>query len=377
MPHQVLQQCSIKGFKSIEDGDVTLGPLNVLIGANGAGKSNLASFFKMLRSLAVGAFQTFVGRSGGANALLYFGAKRTLRIESKLKLHLFDAEVNYDFRLEFGGGDVLAITNEAVNYRRSTTVNGKKHFEHRGRAHPEVRFESFFGEEARSDRSEFPALFRMLERCRVYHFDDTTAQSRIRQHCDIDDNHFLHEDGRNLAAFLYKLHETMPTYYQLIIRHVRLVAPFFDTFILLPNALNPRTIMLRWREVNSDEEFGAHVLSDGTLRFIALAALLLQPPEDLPPVVFIDEPELGLHPYALAVLASLLRQAANHSQIIVATQSPTLLDHFEPQDVIVVDRVNGATEFRRKSPEELAEWLEEYTLSELWYKNVLGGSPSR
>jgi predicted ATPase len=237
--------------------------------------------------------------------------------------------------------------------------------------------ESRYAHDALANRGDGVDVFRLLSQIRIYHFHDTTSEARIRQHWDIDDNRVLHEDGRNLAAFLYKLQETRPDVFQLIVRHVHLAAPYFHAFVLVPSALNPRTIMLRWREVNSDEDFGVHVLSDGTLRFIALAALLLQPPEDLPPVVFIDEPELGLHPYALAVLASLLKQAANHCQIIVATQSPTLLDHFEPEDIVVVDRVDGATEFRRLSPEGLEEWLQEYTLSELWHKNVLGGGPAR
>lgn len=134
-------------------------------------------------------------------------------------------------------------------------------------------------------------------------------------------------------------------------------------------------IALRWREAGHDEDFNCHQLSDGSLRFIALATLLLQPESNLPAIVIIDEPELGLHPYAITLLASMIHHASQYRQVIVATQSPALLDHFQPDDVIVVERPGRETEFKRLEPAALAEWLEEYTLSELWDKNVFGGRP--
>jgi predicted ATPase len=287
-------------------------------------------------------------------------------MQIQLGLQFDSEELVYGAKLIAVPGDRLLIAGESIRTPNDVAATWGSALE-----------ESRYAQDARYGRGDGVAVFRFFERCHTYHFHDTTDEARIRKYGDIDDNRVLHGNGRNLAAFLYKLQETRPEYLQLIARHVRLVAPYFDRFVLAPNALNPRTILLRWKEHGRAEDFGVHVLSDGTLRFIAIAALLLQPPDDLPPVLVIDEPELGLHPYAVTMLASLLRRASHHCQIIVATQSPGLLDHFEPEDVIVVDRVNGATEFHRHSPEQLSEWLEEYTLSELWYKNVLGGSPSR
>jgi len=176
---------------------------------------------------------------------------------------------------------------------------------------------------------------------------------------------------------LYKTQQTEPACYQRIVGTIRQIAPFFGDFNLVPSGLNPNVIQLRWKERDRDYDFGPHLLSDGTLRAMALVALLLQPTKDLPSVIIIDEPELGLHPYAIATLAGLLRSASVHSQIIVATESPTLLDHFEPQDVVVTERCMGETVFKRLDAKELQEWRDEYSLGELWEKNVIGGRPSR
>jgi predicted ATPase len=368
MVRELINTLEVSGYKSIRSAQLELRPLNVLIGPNGAGKSNLASIFSMLQWNAKGQLAYFVARSGGANNLFHFGTKTTEVIRIMVEGHISTSRMVYVSTSRSAAGDRLW----SIEFFGRRTEQDE--------AQPNTTTQSPAGipanhpGEALANQND---IFGLFERIGIYHFHDTTNEARIRQHGDIDDNRRLHGDGHNLAAFLYKLQQVKPEFFNLIVKHVRLVAPFFDTFVLTPNPLNPRTIILRWRERDHADEFGVHVLSDGTLRFIALAALLLQPPEDLPPVVFIDEPELGLHPYAIAILASLLKQASRHCQVIVATQSPGLLDHFEPQDVIVVDRVNGATEFRRKSPEELVEWLEDYTLSELWYKNVLGGSPSR
>jgi predicted ATPase len=164
-------------------------------------------------------------------------------------------------------------------------------------------------------------------------------------------------------------------YYRNIVETIRLVAPFFDDFVLRPSPLNPDKIRLEWREKGSDAYFNAHALSDGTLRFISLATLLLQPPDQLPTTILLDEPELGLHPYAINVLGGLLRSTALDTQIIVSTQSVTLVNQFDPEDLVIVERENGASIFRRPDETEIEGWLEGYSLGELWEKNVLGGRP--
>jgi predicted ATPase len=189
----------------------------------------------------------------------------------------------------------------------------------------------------------------------------------------LNDNRFLRPDGSNLAAFLYYLHRMRETSYDLIRRTVQRVAPFFDDFLLEPQKLNPDTIRLEWRHKSSDAYFDAASLSDGTLRFIALVTLFLQPDEHRPSVILVDEPELGLHPYAITLLASLIKQASVKTQVIVSTQSPLLLDQFQPEDVLVAGRVNGGTQFTRLESARLATWLQDYSLGQLWEKNELGG----
>jgi predicted ATPase len=399
-----IKRITLAGFKSVREAELDLSRVNVLIGANGAGKSNLASFLKLLRAVALGKFDHAVGgvatsttptttttpapvdgtaatprdfedavvRGGGANMLLHFGAKRTSEVKGSLQVVVAGAEAAYQFRWIYAPGDRLLMAGEGVAILQPDGSQAGSSLSFRP-----PTLESKYLEPGRADPDTVRHIFRLFEGCRVYHFLDTTPESRIRQHGDLEDNRTLHGDGRNLAAVLYKLQETRPEHYQLIVRTVRLVAPFFLTFSLAPRALNPRTIALRWRPRGSDEDFDCHQLSDGTLRFIALATLLLQPPEDLPAVIFIDEPELGLHPYAVSVLASLIHRAGASCQVIVATQSPNLLDHFDPEEVVVVEQPDQATTFRRLNAVELADWLQEYSLSELWEKNVLGGRPAR
>ncbi|WP_246076466.1 AAA family ATPase [Amycolatopsis cihanbeyliensis] len=159
--------------------------------------------------------------------------------------------------------------------------------------------------------------------------------------------------------------------YARIVNAVRQVAPFFRDFVLRPEG-NDR-VRLRWWQHDSDALFSANQMSDGTLRFLCLAALLLQP--ELPALVVLDEPELGLHPFAIVQLAGLLRQAAARSQVLIATQSVTLMNQFEIGDLIVVEREGGTSTFTRPPADHLAAWLEEHSLGELWEKNLIGGRP--
>jgi predicted ATPase len=197
----------------------------------------------------------------------------------------------------------------------------------------------------------------------------------MRRDCPINDNRLLYADAANLPAMLYLYRGRYATAYRRIVAAVKAVAPFFEDFVLEPLRLNPRNIALHWRAKGADYEFGPHQLSDGMLRAIALFTLLLQPEEDLPNLIVLDEPELGLHPAALSVVADLLKAASQHGQLLIATQSASLIDHFDVEDAIVVDLRDGCSTFERLDPERLKQWLEEYTLSELWERNVIRGGP--
>jgi predicted ATPase len=211
----------------------------------------------------------------------------------------------------------------------------------------------------------------ILAACRVFHFHDTSPDAPVKRRTDDADNLTLAPDARNLAPLLARLRIDDPKRYQRIIRTVRTVAPFFDDFVLEPEAGRMR---LRWQEKGLDDVFSADELSDGTLRFICLAALLLQP--ERPGTVVLDEPELGLHPFAINQLANLIRSAAvDGRKVVLATQSVTLLSHFEASEVAVVERGARGTQVSRLNPAGLSEWLDDYSLGELWEKNLLGGRP--
>jgi predicted ATPase len=213
----------------------------------------------------------------------------------------------------------------------------------------------------------------MLRRIIVHQFHNTSPTARIRGKWAVADNRWLKEDGGNLASFLFRLELEQPAYYRRIQDTLRLVLPFFATFELYPESGG---VLLRWREIGSDLVFNVSQASDGMLRAMALIALLQQPEKDLPAMLILDEPELGLHPYAIEVLASLIRSASKHVQVVVATQSVSLIDRFDPDDIVVTDRDRRETSFKRLNNAALTEWLEAYTLSELWEKNVVGGRPS-
>ena len=362
-----LSTISVKGFKSIASIDeLNVGAINVLIGPNGSGKSNFIGVFSFLRDIREGHLQDYVARAGGADRVLHFGSRvtRTLRIH----VSFLDDRDQYEIELQPTATDELVPQSESVSFWDKSRYP-RPYWDGLQRVGNEA------GISDPASRRVASYLRHDLDSWRLYHFHDTSAASLINKTADVNDNRFLRIDGSNLAAFLYFLRERHPDSYSLIRRTVQKVAPFFDDFQLEPQRLNPDKIRLEWSHRDSDDYFDTSSLSDGTLRFIALATLFLQPVDFRPSVILVDEPELGLHPYAIGLLASLIRQASVETQVIVSTQSPFLLDHFQPEEVLVADLVDGRTELSRLDSAALEVWLEEYSLGELWEKNELGGRP--
>jgi predicted ATPase len=171
-----------------------------------------------------------------------------------------------------------------------------------------------------------------------------------------------------LSAFLFDIREKHKIVYFRIIKTIQSIAPYFSDFQFEPNSEN--FIRLQWKGKFSDTIYGVTDLSDGTIRFIALTTLFMQP--RLPDVIIIDEPELGLHPSAIAKLAGMIKSiAAKGCQVIIATQSTELISHFSPEDIITVDQIDGNSKFKRLSTKELQQWLEEYTIDDLWKRNII------
>lgn len=366
----MLQRVILNGFKSIKIMDIELHDLNVLIGANGAGKSNLISFFKMLNEMMAGRLQEYIGASGRAQSLLHFGPKVTSQLEARLEFEVENGRDIYTMRLFHAAGNTLIFAEEKLSFLRTGYPSPKTIS--LGSGHQETRI----GESAGAGEKTAKVFRYLLNYCRVYHFHDTSPTARVRQHCYIGDNRWLMHDAGNLAALLYRLrNEDNGSAYHTIVRTIRLIGPFFDDFDLEPTGPNKQEIILNWREKGSDQVFGPHQLSDGTLRAICLVTLLLQPEDELPDLVIVDEPELGLHPYALNVIAALFSKASHHTQVLISTQSSTFLNNFDPEDVIVANREGMESQFTRLDPTKLEAWLEEYSLGEVWEKNVIGGGP--
>jgi predicted ATPase len=357
-PHPRITRLRLAGFRSIGEAELELRPINVLIGPNGSGKSNLVGSFRMLSHMMTREprLQEYVGRTGGASDLLTDGPAATPQLSVELVLRTEKGANEYAFRLFHAAPDRLVFAEERFRYLpEDHPPEERKWFqiEAAGRTEPQIQR---LGEEGNRTARVIHGL---LGRCKVFQFHDTSAQARIRQYCPAHDNHYLREDGANLAAFLLRMAGEHPAHYREVVANLRAILPFFDDFELEPEASG--AIMLKWREQGADTLFAAHQASDGMLRAMALVALLCQPAEWLPGVVVIDEPELGLHPRALDRIADLAATASRDCQILMATQSPDLLATFEAEDILIAERQGRHSHFRRVGEDELEQWLGDYS----------------
>jgi predicted ATPase len=368
MPRTV-QSIAISGYKSIDAAKLVLGPVTVLVGPNGAGKSNVIEAVELLGRIADAELALEVGLRGGAAAVLHDGAKGPAHISLRAEASDGKRGNAYEAVLVPAAQAGLIFEREVVEFHDKTRYPQPWN-EIIGRGHQESRLAEVAAGDTTGSRVARHTLD-MLQGCRVYHFQDTSAQAPVKQPGYASDTEILHPDARNLAAFLARLQAESSADYQSIVRTVRTVAPFFRDFVLSPDSSG--RVSLRWKQADSSTVFPAEALSDGTLRFICLATLLLQPRP--PALLVLDEPELGLHPFAISILVEMLRSAAVRSQVLAATQSVTLLDHMELEELVVTERVEGATQLRRPDREELAVWLDDYSLGDLWLKNLLGGRP--
>ena len=354
----MIDYIDIKGYKSIKDQHIELKPINILIGSNGSGKSNFLSFFEFLEVIYRRRLSEY-HKDKGTNFLLHKGLKVTDTISFEIQ---FDNGQNgYYIQMRMGEQGFI-ITDERLIY------NGDKGSQ-QARSNYEANIST-------TDNYRAKYVKNYLQGLKKYHFHETDTKSplRVNESNANAEYSFLSKDGHNLAAFLYNIRENFPKHYNRIVYNIQSVAPFFNDFILEPN---PKTdlIKLRWQDKYSDTVYDSNSLSDGTLRFIALATLFLQP--NLPNTIIIDEPELGLHPFAIAKLAGMIKGVSTKSQVIVATQSTDLISHFNPEDIITVDQRNGETEFIRLDPNIYEDWLKEYTIDDLWKRNIISnGQPN-
>ncbi len=365
-PRPHLQHVAVKGYKSIKELTLDMQAINILIGANGAGKSNFISLFTFLSQLSQGKLKTYVERQGFANTFFHFGAKQT----DQMSLELAVGDNSYYVTFVHGANDdTLVFADEYCTCTGSPqrwTVKGSLG-------------ESGLlpGSEAKSDYVRNYTREYMVG-CRVYHFHDTSESANFKQANDLNAADYLYRDAGNLAAFLYRLKTEHPHSYQDIVAPIQVIAPFFHDFYLEPRgpADGYQKLLLRWLHREHDDPFSANQLSDGTARFICLATLFLQPEQLRPNTIVLDEPELGLHPAALEILAELIHTTAKETQVICSTQSVAFANLFGPDTFIVVDAEAGVSRFRWLDQDSLDHWLTEYGMGDIWCKNLIGGRPA-
>jgi len=362
MSYHKLRYVNIEGYKSIKAQSIPLADMNVLIGQNGAGKTNFISLFKFIRNIIAGRLKN-ISQTFGAETLLYYGSKETQRITINLD---FDPNY-YEIKLQPAHGkDTLIVELESSGFRAPNF--NQPYWETLASSEEE----SFLSKKASSNNIA-KYVYEVIKEWRVYHFHDTSETAGVKKYASMSDSKFLFEDASNIAPFLYLLKNTQVEYYERIVKTIQLVIPFFKDFLLEPNPFKPETIRLEWNDIYSDKTFTANELSDGSLRFICMATLLLQ--KNLPFVILLDEPELGLHPTAITILSGLLKKASKRSQVIVSTQSVSLVNEFDPEDIIVVEKEGAETVFRRLDSQILESWLNDYSMGDLWDKNIIGGKP--
>ncbi len=366
-----IRNITIKGFKSFRKVvDFKLNDLNIIIGANGAGKSNFIQIFHMLSAMINNRFSDYIRSNGGADSFLFNGPKETSKME-----------IAFDF-ISSGNG----VNSYDAEFRPTVDstflLSERRRFDADSwRDYGDTSLESRLPEQKEELNESFPEyrgagyyVYDSISNWMVYHFHDTSPTAPMRRYEIVEDNKRLRENASNIAPFLLNLRDRYPRNYDEIRESVRLVMPFFDDFILDPVQMGDASkVRLTWKQKGSDFPMQPYHLSDGSIRFICLAAALIQP--DPPSTIVIDEPELGLHPAAISILAELLRAASKRSQIIAATQSPLLIDQFGIDDIIVMGREKGASVLKHLDPDSFSVWLEDYSVGELWTKNVLEGGP--
>jgi len=367
-----IQSLSLSGFKTICDlKDMDFEKVNIFIGANGSGKSNIVSFFEMISYMMTEALGQYVSENGFASSMLYHGQKVTSNIESKIKFTSKTGGSQYSFKIAHTFNDNFIFMGEEIQYKKKNSQRPyRKNLGDGGYKETKLR-------ELYHENMTAKYIKNLLASIRVFHFHDTSKTAYIHQARPLESNSTLMSDAGNLAPFLYRMRRDESRYYDRIISYIRQVAPFFDNFVLEPFGYS---IQLKFKEKYSDLELGSFRLSDGTIRFIALATLLLQPKSTLPKIIIIDEPELGLHPMAIDILSEMINIASRNSQIFITTQSERLIDHFEPKNIIVIDRKQDEnrryySDFKKLNSKDLSEWTDEYRLSDIWNSNIIGGRP--
>lgn len=399
-----LRRIKIQGFKSLKDVDLqNLNRISVFVGANGAGKSNLLSALRWIPLMQSSDITYWSEMQGGLNAILHGGTKQTqsilMRLEFEGEYSILACEKRnagifaYEARLIHARGNLL-FEEEKVEFKKQGQESWKTI--HLGSGH---RWTALHRSETRDETDEMSvrAIRYSIRNMGYFHFHDTSDESPLRRGSRIDDTGLLNTFGANLPSFLRMLQDSQKEDYQIALRRIigltKRIAPYIKNIYPTISLLSPiedqelkildlinrpdlakATVNLRWTDTQ-DRSFNAYDLSDGTLRSLALFTVLGQPWDLRPRFITIDEPELGLHPAALHLFCALCRSVSSDSQIFLATQSLFLLDSFDLSQIIVAEQHQGETRFKTLSQDDLQIWLDDYSLSEIFEKHIIGGYP--
>lgn len=348
----------IEGYKSIKKAKIELKPINILIGSNGSGKSNFLSFFEFLHNLYEQKLKEYVKLNGEMNSFLHKGTLSSKYITSKL----YFGPNQYSFELS-KGEDHFVFTREDLWYDNNPYHDNP------------IPISNFSNESNlkynTSTRAKYTTEF--LASFKKYHFHDTGKNSPFNDSSNIENDSFmLYSNGSNLASILFRIKNEKIKLYKRIINIIQNIAPYFNDFYLIPD--ENKYLKLRWTDKFSEHIYGVNNFSDGTIRFIALTVLFMQP--KLPKIIILDEPELGLHPVAIANLADLILSIKEESQVIMATQSVELINNFSQDDIITVDNIDGESVFKRLDTIDLSNWISDYGIGVLWKNNIISnGQP--
>lgn len=370
-------ELSISGFRRLHHVRLTLRPLSVIIGANGSGKTSVLDVLSLLASSADGKLSSSLSELSGLASLLTHDRADELRLRISMEVASGPA-LRYSLFLRAQG---LAYV-----IREESLLDPLAELTHIIATEGKVRYHdpqkgdgidpSWPHNNLETALAQAPKMFpepeefrRRLASSTFYHVLNVDPRSSVRLPQSLVPASLPGRNGEDLVSCLFYLRETDRSRFEVIEDSLRAAFPGFERLDFPPVAAG--TLSLAWRDRAFSKPLYAHQLSGGTLRFLWLTTLLQSP--GLTALTLLDEPEVSLHPELMSHLADQLREASRRTQIVVATQSDTLIRFLEPSEVVVADVTDdGMTTLTRADQLDLGEWLQDYSMDELWRNGRLG-----